>query len=155
MVSHITAVEWVKAHISVKAATDLGGAEAGAKARGNDWADKAADLGRLMHEQPSKVQSRELKTTIFHATAAARVIAATLPHWPKLQRHDKRKKRVPPAGWAIEAPAQADRHSWELGRTTSLRLLSLSFLALFCICCYKHRSAQHFSLLYQRLKRRL
>ena len=49
------------------------------------------------------------------ATAACRVIAATLPLWPRLQRGQDRVKVDRPKGWAAEAPQPAERHDWAKG----------------------------------------
>ena len=63
------------------------------KARGNINADKAADMGRLLHPSPTEQQAKELEGIAEHAKIAVRVLAATLPLWPRLER-TKEKESV-------------------------------------------------------------
>ena len=114
--THITGVRWVKAHQSQAGARLRGGDEAVTEATSNDAADAAANVGRLRHEQPSARQLSKVKTLYWHSTVACRVVAAVLPHWPRLKRSKVWEK---PAGKhrgvAEMAPEDTQRHTWACG----------------------------------------
>ena len=112
----ITEVRWVKAHQSV-AGAKLRGGEAGAtEARSNDAADKAANGGRLRHEQPSARQAEKVKKLYWHSTVACRVAGAVLPFWPRLQRSKVWKRPAAKQRGVTEgAPDESQRHTWACG----------------------------------------
>ena len=111
--SQITSVEWIKAHQNLKTIKDPAKL---AHAKGNDAADTQANEGRMLHPQPSAEQARKVKHLCWHASAACRVIAATLPHWPRLQHQASRGERSQAPGWASEAPERTEKHEWRTGR---------------------------------------
>ena len=94
--SEILSVEWVKAHQNLKLVT--GDPEKLAHAKGNAAADTEANECRKMHPQPSSEQARKVKHLCWHASAACRVIAATLPHWPRLKHQESENAVSAPAG---------------------------------------------------------
>ena len=112
----LTDVIKVKAHQSVTALEADGPSEALSLCKGNDAADRHAKAALKLHPQPSADQARELKKLAWHATIACRVIAATLPLWPKLERSCDRAGPAHPRGIAKEAPARTARHDWQHGR---------------------------------------
>ena len=78
---------WVKAHQDLKNLS--GNADAQAQAKGNDAADAEAKAGRALHPAPSKLQADQVKRICWHATVACKTIAATLPLWDRLPRHER------------------------------------------------------------------
>ena len=124
---HIDQVTWVKAHQSISAALNSGDARRLQLARGNDNADTAANKGRLLHPQLTTEAKQAIDLQVKQATAACRVIAATLPLWPRLERGQERVKIDRPKGWAAEAPQPAERHDWAKGDKH-----------WHCLKCFKH-----------------
>ena len=112
--NYVESVEWIKAHQDLKKAA--GDPTTLAHAKANDAADGQANEGRKMHPQPSPVQALEVKRLCWHATAACRAIAATLPLWPRLKHQQSRTARGNATGWAAEAPNRTEKHSWQTGR---------------------------------------
>ena len=93
----LTEVVKVKAHQSLSALKASGPSEALTLGKGNDAADRHAKAALKRHQQPTADQARELKKLTWHATIACRTIAATLPHWPKLEKSAERGPTPGPA----------------------------------------------------------
>ena len=84
-------------------------------ARGNDQADVAANKGRELHPAAPADTAERVKWQVAQATIAAKVMAATLPLWSRLERGQERTKAGPRRGWALEAPQPAEKHQWIKG----------------------------------------
>ena len=112
----VDGVTWVKAHQSLSAVLKSGDRGKIQLARGNDAADTAANKGRLLHAQPNQADADRVKWQCAHAAAAAKVMAAVLPMWPRLEHLKERTKADASRGWAAEAPLPTERHRWTRGR---------------------------------------
>ena len=108
-------VTWVKAHQATTAIVRGGNVDLIKVARGNESGDTVGSKGRLFHPEADAEVAARVKWQVAHATAAAKVMAATLPLWSRVQHFKRRTKSETVRGWATEAPDPLERHTWKQG----------------------------------------